>query len=112
MPSEPVSHQVIPAPIKFDGDERYSLAIDEDQVELVRRRWSQGWKPRSGAETLNDIDGMTFMLLPRLPGVAQKAWGPPGVTWTDHCDRLAYHGRLWDQDDLTYFRSSAVGWSS
>jgi hypothetical protein len=30
--------------------------------------------------------------------------------WTDHRARLAHHGRLWAQDDLTYFRTSTVNW--
>ncbi len=62
------------------------------------------------AETIRDADDLTFLLLPRLPGIAQKAWGDPATPWTDHRTRLAHHGRLWAQDGLTYFRSSAIDW--
>jgi hexosaminidase len=63
------------------------------------------------AETISDFDDLCFLLLPRLAGVAHKAWGGPEVaTWTDHRDRLARHGRLWAQDGLTYFRAPTVGW--
>jgi hexosaminidase len=63
------------------------------------------------AETISDFGDLSFLLLPRLPGVAHKAWSDPQVaTWTDHRDRLAWHGRLWAQDDLTYFRTSKVNW--
>jgi hexosaminidase len=62
------------------------------------------------AETVRDADDLTFLLLPRLPGIAQKAWGDPTTPWTDHRARLAHHGRLWDQDGLTHFRSSAIDW--
>jgi hexosaminidase len=63
------------------------------------------------AETISDFDDLCFLLLPRLAGVAHKAWSEPQVaTWTDHRDRLATHGRLWMQDGLTYFRTSAVDW--
>jgi hexosaminidase len=63
------------------------------------------------AETISDFDDLSFLLLPRLAGVAHKAWSDPQVaTWTDHRDRLARHGRLWAQDDLTYFRTSTVDW--
>jgi hexosaminidase len=63
------------------------------------------------AETISDFDDLSFLLLPRLAGVAHRAWSDPKVaTWTDHRDRLARHGRLWSQDDLTYFRSSSVDW--
>jgi hexosaminidase len=63
------------------------------------------------AETICDFDDLCFLLLPRLAGVAHKAWSDPQVaTWTDHRDRLARHGRLWGQDGLTYFRTSTVDW--
>ena len=48
---------------------------------------------------------------PRLAGLAHKAWSTPQPAgWAVHRDRLARHGRLWDQDDLTYFRCSTVDW--
>jgi len=63
------------------------------------------------AETISDFDDLCFLLLPRLAGVAQKAWSDPRVaTWTDHRDRLARHGQLWTEDGLTHFRTSAVDW--
>jgi hexosaminidase len=63
------------------------------------------------AETISDFGDLSFLLLPRLPGVAHQAWSDPqAATWTDHRDRLAWHGRMWAQDDLTYFRSSKINW--
>jgi hexosaminidase len=63
------------------------------------------------AETITGFDDLSFLLLPRLPGVAHKAWsGAQPATWADHRDRLARHGRLWAQDGLTYFRTSTVDW--
>jgi hexosaminidase len=63
------------------------------------------------AETISDFDDLCFLLLPRLAGVAHKAWGEPQVAaWADHRDRLARHCRLWAQDGLTYFRTSTVDW--
>jgi hexosaminidase len=71
------------------------------------------------AETIAGFDDLTFLLLPRLPGVAHRAWaapqtatgaGPQAVTWADHRDSLARHGRLWAQDGLTYFRAASVDW--
>jgi hexosaminidase len=63
------------------------------------------------AETISDFDDLCFLLLPRLAGVAHKAWSDPQVAaWTAHRDRLARHGRLWAQDGLTYFRTSTVDW--
>jgi len=67
------------------------------------------------AETISDFGDLTFLLLPRLPGVAHKAWSAPQTpaqasAWAEHRDRLARHARLWAQDDLTYFRTSAINW--
>jgi hexosaminidase len=63
------------------------------------------------AETISDFDDLCFLLLPRLAGVAHKAWSDPQLAaWPDHRDRLARHGRLWAQDGLTYFRASTVDW--
>ena len=62
-------------------------------------------------ETIKSFNDLTFMLLPRLPGAAQKAWGEAGITWMDHSAALSAHRRLWEQDGLTYFKSSTVDWN-
>jgi hexosaminidase len=64
------------------------------------------------AETISGFDDLTFLLLPRLAGVAHRAWSLPETSgWAGHRDRLARHGRLWAQDGLTYFRASTVDWT-
>ena len=64
------------------------------------------------AETITGFDDLSFLLLPRLAGVAHKAWSVPRlVGWAAHRDRLARHGRLWTQDGLTWFRASTVDWT-
>ena len=64
------------------------------------------------AETISGFDDLSFLLLPRLAGVAHKAWSAPRLAgWPAHRDRLARHGRLWAQDGLTYFRASTVDWA-
>jgi hexosaminidase len=63
------------------------------------------------AETISGFDDLSFLLLPRLPGVADKAWSVPQLaSWAGYRDRLARHGRLWAQDELTYFRTTTVDW--
>jgi hexosaminidase len=62
-------------------------------------------------ETIKSFNDLTFMLLPRLPGAAQKGWSEEGATsWQDHSAALSAHRRLWEQDGLTYFKSSTVDW--
>ena len=64
------------------------------------------------AETISGFDDLSFLLLPRLAGVAHHAWSPAEPAgWPGHRDRLARHGRLWDQDGLTWFRASTVDWA-
>jgi hexosaminidase len=64
------------------------------------------------AETITGFDDLSFLLLPRLAGVAHKAWSAPRLAgWAAHRDRLARHGRLWTQDGLTWFRASTVDWT-
>jgi hexosaminidase len=63
------------------------------------------------AETIKDFTDLTFMLLPRLAGIAEKGWSAAGVSsWAHHRARLAAHGPLWARDGLTYFKSSTVDW--
>jgi hexosaminidase len=58
-------------------------------------------------ETVRDVDDLTFLLLPRLAGTAEKAWGVAGaVRWPEHRDALARHERLWAQDGLTFFSAA------
>ena len=58
-------------------------------------------------ETVRDVDDLTFLLLPRLAGTAEKAWGAAGVVrWPEHRDALARHERLCAQDGLTFFSAA------
>jgi hexosaminidase len=60
-------------------------------------------------ETVRDVDDLTFLLLPRLAGTAEKAWGPAGaVAWPEHRDALDRHARLWAQDGLTFFAAASA----
>ena len=46
-------------------------------------------------ETVSDFDDVVFLVLPRLAGLAHKAWSLPlPADWERHRDALAAHGRL------------------
>jgi hexosaminidase len=89
-------------------------SFDWDPAEVLgpgRAAHVAGVEAAIWAETITGFDDLAFLLLPRLPGIACKAWSDAqAVAWADHRDRLARHSLLWAQDDLTYFRSSAVDW--
>jgi hexosaminidase len=61
-------------------------------------------------ETIADRHQLEFMLLPRLAGVAEKAWSAAGATWDAYQVRLGRHGLFWDARAWSYFRSSLVPW--
>ena len=62
-------------------------------------------------ETISDFDDLTFLVLPRLAGNAHKAWSEPRAgEWDEHRAAVAAHGRMWDRDGLTSFRSSFIPW--
>jgi hexosaminidase len=64
------------------------------------------------SETVQDADDAHFLLLPRLPGIAEKAWSPCGGTdWDEYKDRLSAHGRMWQRRGWGFFRSSLIDWA-
>jgi len=116
-------------PAQADRQARVGLPLYEPITLAESFDWEPAWVLGAGraahvagveaaiwAETISGFGDLSFLLLPRLPGIAHKAWAGPGapgsraVTWADHGDRLARHGRLWEQDDLEYFRAPTLNW--
>ncbi|MFF0057744.1 family 20 glycosylhydrolase [Streptomyces microflavus] len=62
------------------------------------------------AESVESLDDVTTLLLPRLASVAAAAWAGRAPEWTGHRARLAHHGRLWEQRGLAYLPSTEVPW--
>lgn len=62
------------------------------------------------AESVESLDDVTTLLLPRLASVATAAWSGRAPDWTGHRARLAHHGRLWEQRGLAYLPSTEVPW--
>ncbi|AXI69998.1 family 20 glycosylhydrolase [Streptomyces sp. KAI-26] len=64
------------------------------------------------AESVESLDDVTTLLLPRLASVAAAAWTGRAPDWTGHRARLAHHGRLWEQRGLAYLPSTEVPWAT
>ncbi|NUS04923.1 MAG: family 20 glycosylhydrolase, partial [Nonomuraea sp.] len=47
------------------------------------------------SETITDFDDLAFLLLPRLPAAAERAWTRERTGWEDHRARLAPHAETW-----------------
>jgi hexosaminidase len=90
----------------FDWEPIATLGLDAGPQHLA------GVSAAVWTETIKNFTELTFMLLPRLAGVAHKAWSDvDAMSWDEHRRRLAAHRRLWAQDGFTYFKSSALRWA-
>lgn len=62
-------------------------------------------------ETITNFSDLQFLLLPRLPGVAEKGWAQAvTVDWNDYRQRLATQASFWRKAGWNYFQSSLVDW--
>ena len=62
-------------------------------------------------ETIASYDELMFMLLPRLAGVAERAWSTAASDWDDFADRLGAQSSIWSRRGWNYFTSSLVDWA-
>lgn len=59
-------------------------------------------------ESVTSFDDLAFLLLPRLPGIAEKAWTPQATEWAHYRDRVGAHGPWWDRLGWEGYYRSAV----
>ena len=60
-------------------------------------------------ETVEHPGDLDLLVLPRLAGVAQAAWGREGgATWDGLRERMNLHGALWDRAGWDYWRAASV----
>jgi len=63
------------------------------------------------SETLQNITAAEYLIMPRLPAVAEVAWSPQSRrNWEDFRTRLASHATRWNQLGLNWYRSPQVAW--
>jgi len=62
------------------------------------------------SETLVTMQDIEFMAFPRLPGLAELAWSPKGLSWDEYKLRLAKHGKHMQALDINFFKSPDVNW--
>ncbi len=110
--------------MKYDADTPLGL----QWAGLVSVRDAYDWEPTSylagvgeaqvigveaplWSETLRTLKDIEYMVLPRLPGVAEIGWSPrDGRNWDDYRIRLAAQAPRWDALDLIYYRTPEVDW--
>ena len=63
------------------------------------------------SETARNITAAQYLMMPRLPAVAEVAWSPTSVrSWDSFRMRLAAHGARWNLMGINYHRSPEVPW--
>jgi hexosaminidase len=61
-------------------------------------------------ETLASWPDLTYMTLPRLPGIAEVGWSAATRDWPGYAARLASHGPRWAAAGLSFYASPEIGW--
>ncbi|MEV7326607.1 beta-N-acetylhexosaminidase [Micromonospora sp. NPDC093244] len=64
-------------------------------------------------ESVTSLADIEFLLLPRLPAIAELGWSPRAThDWNGFRDRLAGHGPRWDAAGITFHRAPEIPWPS
>jgi hexosaminidase len=66
-------------------------------AEIPRDARLAGVEAAIWCETVKGFDDLAFLLLPRLAGIAEKAWTPQVTAWEDYRERVASHARWWER---------------
>ena len=62
-------------------------------------------------ETIGSFQDLQFLMLPRLTGVAEKAWCPQEkAQWESYRQRLASQSRVWRNLKWNFFQSEMIDW--
>ena len=70
-----------------------------------------GFEAAIWCETVQSFDDLAFLLLPRLPALAQRAWADgPARDWSDLRVRLAGQAPAWRRDGFAYFPAPSIDW--
>lgn len=64
-------------------------------------------------ETIANREELEFMLLPRLGGLAEKAWVSAGATeWGEYAERLGPQAALWRAHEWNWLAADSVEWNA
>lgn len=85
----------------------------EEQIDGVTEQDVIGVEAAMWTEYIQDYQQLTYMLLPRLPAIAEVAWTPvEDQDYDDFTSRLGSHPKYWDQRGLSWHASPGVKWES
>lgn len=110
--------------MKYTADTELGL----DWAALVELRTSYDWNPATympgvgdqnivgveaplWAETIRNITAAEYLMMPRLPAVAEVAWTPQALrSWESFRGRIAGHAPRWNYLGVNWYRSPQVAW--
>jgi hexosaminidase len=88
----------------YDWDPaKYMVGVNESNIIGVEAPlWS---------ETVRNISAAQYLVMPRLPAVAEIGWTPQaGRSWDSFRVRLASHAPRWNMLGVNYYRSPQIPW--
>ncbi|WP_375373532.1 family 20 glycosylhydrolase [Micromonospora sp. ATA51] len=112
----------------FDMKYAPDTPIGHDWAGLIDVRRSYDWDPGTHladvpaeavigveaplwTESVTSLAEIEFMLLPRLPALAELAWSPRAThDWAGFRDRLAGHGPRWHRAGIRFHRAPEIRW--
>ena len=62
-------------------------------------------------ETVQTMRDIEYLVFPRLPGIAERAWSAEGECWEEYRQRLAAHGRHMQAMGINFYRAPEVDWT-
>jgi hexosaminidase len=102
--------------LQFYGPASIQHGISWDPVESLRGVESVdqviGVEAAIWCESIVTTEDLELMLLPRLPGAAEKGWSHETVTdWPTYAERLGRQSRAWRNRTWTWLKSTEVDWN-
>lgn len=77
---------------------------------IIKEQNIAGVEAAIWCETIESFSDLQFLVLPRLFGVAEKAWAGGNTEWSDYRVRLGAQSPMWEKAGWNYFKSSLVDW--
>ncbi|GAA1589683.1 MULTISPECIES: beta-N-acetylhexosaminidase [Kribbella] len=98
--------------LEFYGAASLEHGISWDPADIVAAEQIAGVEAAIWCETVTSSSDLELLLLPRLSGLAEKAWSHRTTTnWPNYATRLAHQSPTWHNRDWTWLKSVEVNWS-
>ncbi|TCC09965.1 beta-N-acetylhexosaminidase [Kribbella soli] len=96
--------------LEFYGAASIEHGISWDPADIVDPDQIAGIEAAIWCETVTSSDDLELLLLPRIPGLAEKAWSRQTTNWPEYATRLAQQSPTWRNRTWTWLQSTEVDW--